>query len=164
LRRKVFGRIGNFNVSLRAQEDLEFWWRTAVLGARYAYIDRPLIERHRRTDSMTAQGDKSWLQRLDAVETMYRTCEEVDRPELLKHVRLTEVRTYRNLIRIYGERGQRVQAISAFRKSLNCGISVRTSALLVISLLGPGAISFAQKIRIAQQRNLSRMSAKVTGS
>ncbi len=163
LRREVFNRVGGFNRAL-AGTDLEFCWRAAVLGARYAYINRSLIERHVYTDNMSGQGDQPWLQRLSAVNTMYQTCQQTGRHELIEHIRATEVRTYRNLLRIYGESGQRLQAIRAYIKSLKCGVSVRTSALLVISLLGPGAISFAQKVRIAQQRNLSRMSAKVTGS
>lgn len=146
LRREVFDRVGGFNRAL-AGTDLEFCWRAAVLGARYAYIARPLIERHLRTDSMTAQGDQPWLERLKAVETMYRTCQEAGRRELLRYIRATEVRTYHNLLWIYGKRGQRVQAVRAYIRSLKCGVSARTSALLVMSLLGPRAISSIQKIR-----------------
>jgi len=151
LRREVFDRVGGFKRSLESPE-LEFCWRAAVLGARYAYINRPLIERHRLSDSLTAQGDQSWLLRLDAVETMYHTCQEARRPELLKYVRATEVRTYRNLLQIYGKSGQRVRAVQTYIKSLKCGLSARTTVLLVLSLLGASAISFAQRIRTVGQK------------
>jgi glycosyltransferase involved in cell wall biosynthesis len=151
LRREVFDHVGGFNHTL-ASTDLEFCWRAAVLGARYAYINRPLIERHVHTDSMTAQGDQPWLQRLDAVEVMYQICHKAGRQELLKYVRGTEVRTHRNLIRIYGERRRRVQAVRAYIRSQRCGVSARTSALFAISLLGPQAVSFAQRIRTVRQK------------
>jgi glycosyltransferase involved in cell wall biosynthesis len=152
LRREVFDRVGGFNINLSTPVDLEFCWRAAALGAQYAYIDRPLIERHRHADSMTAQGDRPWLQRLPAMQLMYQTCREAGRHDLLKYVRATEMRTYRNLLRIYGETGQRIQAVRAYMRSLKCGVSARTSALLAISLLGPRAIVFIQKIRGIRQK------------
>ena len=150
LRREVFERVGGFNDDLGGPE-LEFCWRAAILGARYAYMDRPLIERHRLTDGLTSQGDQPWLQRLDAVAVMYRTCQEMGRREVLRYVRATEVRTYRNLIRIYGERGQRFQALRSYLRSLKCDVSVRTTALLIISLLGPRALSAVQEKGTGQQ-------------
>jgi len=142
LRREIFDRVGGFNATLRMSEDLEFCWRAAVLGARYAYLDWPLLERHRRGDSLTTQGDRPHLDRLDAVKVMYQTCRRLGRRDLLKHVRATELRTYCNLLRIYGERGQRTAAMHVYMKSLRRGLSLRTLAWFLMALVGPRGMSW----------------------
>lgn len=146
LRRKVIDRIGGFDIHLMSS-DLEFCWRAAVLGAQYAYLDRPLLERHVQSDNLIAQGDRPWLERLEAVEVMYRTCHREGRQDLLKHVRATELRTYHNLLRIYGESGQRGQALRAYLGSLKRGVSVRASAWFLAALAGPKALAWIVRIR-----------------
>lgn len=147
LRREVFDRVGGFITSLKTSEDLEFWWRAAVLGTRFAFINKPLIERHVHGDSLTAQGDQPWLERLKAVEVMYQTCRRLERQDLLKHVRATELRTYYNLLRIYGERNHRKRIFWAYIGSLKHGISVRTLGWLLVALTGPRTLSWMLRLR-----------------
>lgn len=150
LRREVFDKVGGFNHHLSTPVDLEFGWRAAVLGARFAYIDRPLIERHVYTDSATSQGYLSWLQRLSALELCRWTCKKYNRPDLLSHIHASEVRSYRNMMRIHGENNQWRLASKTYIDSLKTGFSARTTFLLFIAMLGPHSISIASRI---QQRN-----------
>lgn len=147
LRREVFDKVGGFNHQLSTPVDLEFSWRAAVLGARFAYINRPLIERHVYTDSATSQGYQPWLQRLRALEICRWTCDKVDRHDLLSHIRDSEVRSYRNLLRIHGANGKRMAVMRAYMKGLKKGFSIRTTALFVLALAGPRAISLALYVR-----------------
>ncbi|HMN15829.1 MAG TPA: hypothetical protein PKD55_26220, partial [Bellilinea sp.] len=141
LRKEVFAKVGGFDRALQTPVDLEFCWRAAALGARYAFINKPLIERHVHSDTLTAQGDRPWLERLKAVDTMYQICHKLGRRDLLKSVRATELRTCRNLLRIYGERAQRNQALQIYGGSLRRGISLPTLAWLLVALIGPSALS-----------------------
>ena len=143
LRQEMYNRVGGVKANLRMSEDLEFCWRAAVLGARFAYLDRPLIERHVYKDSITAQGDRSWLERLAAVEAMYGTCRQLGRRDLVPHVRATEVRTYCNLLRIYGEQGERGRVLRTYFWSLRRGFSLRATKWFLVALLGPGALAWA---------------------
>lgn len=142
LRTDVFKKVGSFDSQGR---DLEFCWRAAVLGAQYAYIDRPLIERYRYQSSVTAHVVDWQLRRLEALKICRRTCETAGRTDLLDHVRMAERRTWRKLIRAYGNSDQRIAAIRTFRSSLQSGFSVRNLLFLIMALLGPRAISFATR-------------------
>jgi glycosyltransferase involved in cell wall biosynthesis len=142
LRRGVLDRVGGFLPYLKTPE-LEFYWRAAVLGARFAYLERPLIERHVHRDSRTAQGDRLHLERLEAVEAMYGTCRRLGRRDLAPHVRATEVRTYCNLLRIYGERGDRGRVLRTYLWSLRRGFSLRATKWFLVALLGPRALAWA---------------------
>lgn len=147
LRRKVFDRVGGFVPHLKTPVDLEFCWRAAVMGAQYAFLDRPLIERHVYGDSLTAQWDRPHLDRLDAVEIMYQTCRRLGRRDLLPHVRATEVRTCCNLLRIYGERGQRIRALRTYLGSFRRGVSTRALAWFLAALAGPWASTWIVRMR-----------------
>jgi len=136
IRKEALSLVGNFLPSLKSPVDLEFCWRAAVLGARFAYLDQPLIERHVYKDSLSVQGDQPYIQRLDAVEVMYQTCRKLGRRKLLQHVRATEVRTYCNLLRIYGEQGQRCRALWAYLSCLRRGLSLRATKWFLLALVG----------------------------
>lgn len=147
LRRAVFDKVGRFNQDLRTSEDLEFNWRAGVLGARFSFINQYLIERHRYWDSLTAQEERPWLERLHAIEIMTNTCVKFERSDLVEDLRATELRTFRNLIRIYSERGESANAVRTFVRSMKYGPSLRTSGLFLVGMLGPKAISYIQHIR-----------------
>lgn len=147
LRREVFNKVGGFNNHLSTPVDLEFGWRAAVLGARFAYINRPLLERHVHTDSATSQGYQPWLERLKALEICRWTCKKYNRPDLLSHIRSSEVRSYRNMLRIQGENSQQFRIIKTYFESLKVGFSPRTTALCVLALMGPRAISTVSRLR-----------------
>ncbi|HEC35642.1 MAG TPA: glycosyltransferase family 2 protein [Anaerolineae bacterium] len=145
LRRQVFDRVGGFVPYLKSP-DLDFCWRAAVLGARYAYLDRPLIERHVYSDSLTAQGGQPYLDQLEALDVMGQTCWRLGRQDLLPHIHAAKVQTYRALLRIYGGNRQRAQVTCTFIKSLRCGVSVRTLVWFLAALLGPWALASVETV------------------
>jgi len=148
LRADVFEKVGGFDTTATIAVDLEFGWRAAVLGARYAYINRPLIERYRYQSSVTARTVDTALQRLDVLQACRRTCEAVQRPELLSQIHTAEKQTWHKLIWVYGKSGQRIAAICAFGKSLQCGFSARNLFVFAIALLGPQVISLVKRARV----------------
>lgn len=150
LRKEVFARVGGFDHMLQTSEDLEFHWRAATLGAQYAFINKPLIERHVHRDSLTAQGVTPLIQRLEALRKCHALSRSIDCPELLTSIRSAELRTCRNLIFRYGEQKQRVNACRVYIGSLRYGFSARTLFSLILALLGPRAIRLALRASLAR--------------
>jgi glycosyltransferase involved in cell wall biosynthesis len=150
LRKSVFEKVGRFEAALVTSADHEFGWRAAVLGARYAYLDQVLVERHRLQSSVTAQSVASSMSVLKALEICRSRARELpDRPELLDHIRTAEHRSWRNIIRKHTEDGRRDKVWRAYIASLRYGFSLRTFAFFVIGLGGPLPMSFALKLRRA---------------
>jgi glycosyltransferase involved in cell wall biosynthesis len=142
LRADVFDRVGSFDPTLMSV-DFEFGWRAAVLGARYAYLNRPYIERYRYPSSATAHRIKATLEKLDALRACHRTCAVLQCRDLDNQIRAAEQKTRRKLLWLYGGDGQRAEAVSAFRESLQSGLTVRNLVVCLAALLGPKAVSAA---------------------
>ena len=149
LRVGVIKKVGGFVSSQGGaiHPDLEFCWRAAVFEVRYAYINRVLIERHKYKTSVTANAVDSCIQKLEILKQIHRTCKTAHRHDLLPHIRATERRVWRNLIRAYSDRGERTKIWWAFRQSLRYGFSPRTFAFFVIGMCGSQAMAFAMKLR-----------------
>jgi glycosyltransferase involved in cell wall biosynthesis len=146
LRDDVFERVGSFNPTLRAKDDLEFCWRASVLGAGFAYIDRPLVERHINESSITANPVTSWLQVLDALQVCRRTCRYMDRADLLSHISVAEHRACRNLMSAHSRLGRRRGVMGAYQTSLRYGFSTRNLAFFVAALVSPSAVSYVASV------------------
>jgi glycosyltransferase involved in cell wall biosynthesis len=140
IRHEVLTRIGGFQDRLRSP-DLEFGWRAAALGVRFAFIDDYLIERHRLGDSYTADKVGPSLDRLEALAVCRKTAETLpNREQLERSIGQAEYRTYRNIIHHYGEQGDRRQVFKMFRQSTRYGIDLRTAFLAFLGLIGPFAV------------------------
>jgi GT2 family glycosyltransferase len=151
LRNRALEKIGSFNASLRMAEDFEFWLRASVLGAGFAYIDEPLVERHLHISSLTTRKIATNLELLKALDTCEQTCLAAGRHDLLDHLKTTEKRKHRTLLWLYGRTGQRSGALRAFVRSLRYGLSLRTSFALVLALLGPRAVDAFLKFQQHQK-------------
>ena len=80
-RRRVSDVIGNFDESLRTNEDYDFWVRAAVAGFRFARNDMPLGYYRRRDDSLSAD-DMRMLRGIIRVYTKHRPALLYNRPAL----------------------------------------------------------------------------------
>ena len=58
-RREAILRAGLFDPALRSAEDLDLWLRMAHGGARFSYLDRPLVRYRARPDSLS--NDPIWI-------------------------------------------------------------------------------------------------------
>lgn len=152
LRAEVFDKVGSFDPSLMTV-DHEFYWRAAVLGAKFAYIDRPLIERHRYESSTTNNVLVSLMHLLTCLDKCRDTAVSVNRPMLMDHIRAAQLRALRNIIREYCYEGERDKVFWAFRESLRYGFSPRTFAFFLIATAGARALSIAlkQRARLGQR-------------
>lgn len=153
-RADVVKKIGGYVASLVSGADHEFCWRAAVLGARYAYINRAIIERHRYHSSITANVRTALLQLLTSLEICRQTAELVGRIDLLRSISDSEHRACRNLIREHSDEGERANVWLAYRESLRYGFSPRTLVFFVLGMAGPHVLPFALNLR-AQALRLS---------
>ena len=80
-RRRVSDVIGNFDESLRTNEDYDFWMRAAMAGFRFARNDVPLGYYRRRADSLSAD-DVRMLLGIVRVYTKHRPALLYHRPAL----------------------------------------------------------------------------------
>lgn len=55
-RRELLDRAGPFDEELRASEDYDMWLRLAKAGARFAYVDQPLVRYRTRESSLSADA------------------------------------------------------------------------------------------------------------
>ena len=78
-RRRVYDTIGGFDVSMRSNEDYDYWLRAAIAGFRFYRNDEPLGHYRRRDDSLSA----SELRMLSGILRVYHKL----RPSLLERPR-----------------------------------------------------------------------------
>jgi glycosyltransferase involved in cell wall biosynthesis len=57
-RREVYARVGDFDESMRSNEDYDYWIRAALAGCRFARYDQPLGRYRRRADSLSASDER----------------------------------------------------------------------------------------------------------
>jgi len=147
LRADVLRKVGGFDVTLSGAEDLDFCWRAAVLKAKFAYLDRPLVERHKFETSVTA----NFSTLVGQVAVVLRKCRQesmrLRRHDLLPHIHAAEHRLWRRLIRRYCERGERRRVLWAYGKSLRHGFSLRTFVFCLLGMAGSPALSTAMELR-----------------
>lgn len=118
MRRTVFDRAGNFREDISGPEDLEMWWRAALLGARFAYTTEILVERHKDIRSMSAQNRMFAGRILKALDACEQTARHVGRLDLVRHVDDARKRTWRDLAEASVHEGKLGEAWTAFRASL----------------------------------------------
>jgi glycosyltransferase involved in cell wall biosynthesis len=80
-RRRVLDIIGNFDESLRTNEDYDFWVRAAIAGFRFARNDMPLGYYRRRDNSLSAD-DMRMLRGIIRVYAKHRPALLYNRPAL----------------------------------------------------------------------------------
>lgn len=146
-RAEIIGIVGNFNQALSGPEDFEFWWRAAVHGKRFAYTERPLIERHKDAQSISAQFIRFAPQYLRALDICEETALNLGEHALLPSLRSAKHRTWRGLIRAYAMSGERRKAITCFLQSFRYGISRQALVYAVAALAGPRAIAVGKRLR-----------------
>lgn len=148
-RAKTIATVGNFNPSLIGSEDFEFWWRLAAHGARFAYTEKPLIERHKDEQSITSQIIRFAPYYLRALDLCERTSRQCGQDDLLPALRRAKHRTWCGLIRAYALEGKRQKALECFAQSLRYGVSQQAFVYTAAALAGPAAIEQAKRIRRA---------------
>jgi GT2 family glycosyltransferase len=147
MRHSVFERVGNFREDLSGPEDLEMWWRAAVLGARFAYTTDVLVERHKDRGSITAQKRVFATRRLKALDACEETARRASRLDLLTHVDSARCHTWCDLIEVSAREANRGEAWKAFRSSVPYGLSLEALRNLAIALAGPHMTAWVRRFR-----------------
>lgn len=146
-RREMAVNTGGFDTSLRGAEDMEFWWRASLVGARFGYTTRTLIERRKGSDSLSWDSPRFLREYLVAVDAMARTASTAGRLDLLPLLRYSKHKAWCGLVRAHAVEGRRRDALGAFAQSLRFGLSARAAAFLLGALAGPRAIRCVRSVR-----------------
>ncbi len=146
-RAAVLQKTGGYNGELRSAADHEFGFRAAACGARFAFLDCPLIYRHVYSDSDTANtiNANQWVIR--SLLLMRQFCLKTNRPALLKQVDAALSRTYIYLMHDYGKAGQRKQVIFTFFKAATYHFMPRMLPIFAASFAGPEITNFLKGLR-----------------
>lgn len=147
-RSDLINRVGGFDIGLSGPEDFEFFWRAALLGAKFMYLDQSLVERHKTITSITANSIHSWSHKLESLRRCRRWCEKQNRPDLVGPVRSAQQRACRNLIWAHGRQRQFRRALDVYFENLVLGFSVKTLLFILIAMLGPSVISLISRKRL----------------
>lgn len=150
IRRALFERIGNFNPELSGPEDFELFWRAALAGAGVAYQTSVLVERHKDGDSISAHS-LSFTPRLLHAYDLCETSLPSGSEELLVLLNRARARAWTSLIHACALEGRRLEAVSAFGKSLRYGVSMHAFLYLAAAVAGPRVIRLTKRIFYAKQ-------------
>lgn len=137
MRRTVFERLGNFREDISGPEDLEMWWRAAILGARFAYTSDVLVERHKDIRSMSAQTRTFSARILKALDACEQTARQVGRLDLLRHIDDARQRTSCDLADACLHEGRLREAWTAIRSGLPESGRLQALRHLAIALTVP---------------------------
>ena len=149
LRASVFGKIGNFDVSLSGPEDFEFWFRAAVMGICFAYTDRFLIDRHKDENSLTSKTLQFIPHYLRALDICEENSLRVGKEGLIAYLNVARGHAWRSLVHANALEGRRWYAWVAYRNSLRFGFSRQALLYLLAAIAGPRVITLAKRFRQA---------------
>ena len=137
MRRKICVAVGPFNEHLRGAEDMEYWWRCALRGARFAYVEEVLLVRRKGEDSFSACGVQSLDEAIKALHSCLRDAERLGREDLKSVLRRAIGIGWEDTIRICLAQGKPWRALGAFRHRCRYGITRRAVVLAACSFFGP---------------------------
>ena len=137
IRRSVFQRAGNFRGDLSGPEDLEMWWRAALLGLRFAYTTEVLAERHKDLGSMTSQKAVFATRVLKVLDACEETARRAGRLDLLSHVALAKKRTWCDLAEACASEGRLRGAWKAFRSGQPSSGPLHVARHLAMAVVEP---------------------------
>lgn len=146
LRRAVFAWVGGFRTDLRGAEDLEMWWRAAIMGARFAYTTEVLVERHKDSDSITADARTFAPRLLAALVVCEQTARQAGRLDLLPLLRQAQADIWCDLLETCVREGRGGEALRAFRECMRYGRSGVAVRHLAMGLVGPRITDMARRI------------------
>jgi glycosyltransferase involved in cell wall biosynthesis len=161
IRSQVFQEIGNFLVNLSGPEDFEFYWRAAIRGVTFAYTTRPLVERHKDQESITASLVNFAPRLSKALDICLKTARTYQRPDLFQQINTHRLRIWQSVVREHACSGQRKDAWKAYCISLRYGVSLRTFLYLLASMVSPKSIQLSSKLSNALRLYHRILSSKI---
>jgi len=137
MRKGILDTTGPFNEELRGTEDMEYWWRCGLRELRFGYLNEALVTRRVGRDNFCRNGARSLSEVIKALGYCLKETSEAGRDDLISSVRRTIGMSWEQLIKIYGLEGGRKEAVRAFRKRCEYGLTLRALALMVCAAAGP---------------------------
>ena len=124
VRKDIFGIAGYFNENLRNAQDLEFWWRMALAGLRFAYIDAVVMKRIKPPESLSSPSIASYQNRINCLDYCLLQALLNNREDLIPFLNSSYQKNWQGVIRQHASLGNRQGAIDSFFKSIKYGISL----------------------------------------
>jgi glycosyltransferase involved in cell wall biosynthesis len=145
LRRSTMESIGNYDEDLRGAGDFEYWWRASLRGVKFAYTTRIFLERHKDAQSLTADKVVAVTRHMQALQICEENTRASGRIELLPLFRDARYRSWHRIMLEQIRRGERREAFSAYKKSIQYkgflyGLSVVLFSYLFSVAIGPRSV------------------------
>ena len=135
LRRRVVEYAGLFNEQLRNSEDFELWWRLALTGLCFGYIDKPLLTRYKLNSNLSSASLQASQNTLKALDLCLQEAVSKGRSDLVPHLNTPYRNAWQNMILLSGQAGDRKGAGDAFLQSLKYGFRPGSVRLLLTALI-----------------------------
>jgi glycosyltransferase involved in cell wall biosynthesis len=136
LRREVFDRAGLFKSNIKSSEDYELWWRMALAGVCFAYINKVYLRRYKYPGSLSSSSISMFENRLKVLDLCVYESLTKGRMDLVPYLNGPYRIAWQNMIPMYGNIGDRKGMLNAFYHSLKYGFTLGSIRLLLEAILG----------------------------
>jgi hypothetical protein len=134
IRRDFADKVGDFNENLRNSMDYEYWWRSALVGGRLAYINTVVLTRIKPPGSLSSSGILTYENKIKGLDFCLQASLAADRKDLVHYLDRPYAGAWQNLIRLYGSSGDRQATLKAFFQSMRYGFNLSSIRLLFESI------------------------------
>ena len=135
IRKKVIEKVGSFNESLRNGQDFEYWWRLAILGARFAYTTEVVLNRIKYPYSLSSSSLEAITNRISSLDSCLEITKANHRVDLIPYLHHPYRNAWQNLVIAYSKSGNLKMVLKAFFQSMRHGLSLGSFKLLLYVLV-----------------------------
>jgi glycosyltransferase involved in cell wall biosynthesis len=143
MRKGVFLEAGGFDPAWVGPEDMDLWVRLPLCNAVFAYWDSVSTVAYHYASSLTGRRERMLLE-LIRLHGTYLSSPEHQDIHSIAYKNL--MRSYRGLVRLYGENRTPMKTIRAFKRSLAFGFDPKLALYVIAAFFGPALFAIWRKV------------------
>jgi hypothetical protein len=129
------GELSGFTEELSNSGDFELWWRMALSGVRFAYLNTPYLIRHKYQGGLSSSSVKHYKSEIKSIDLRLQESLNHDRKDLIPLLKCEYRNAWQNLILEYSIERDNRGVFLAFIQSIRYGIRLGSFRLLFEALL-----------------------------
>ena len=137
---KTIDQVGQFNESLKASEDFEYWWRFGLAGLKAAYTEDILMKRIKIPGSLSSRSMVLINNHIKMLDTCTELSLKHGQPETVALLRPMYRNAWQNMITAFAQTGDWQGMLHAFKKANSFGFRPGSVRLFLegLIMLGTG--------------------------